>query len=234
MDALAEKLRKDTGPGVLLSLFLHGLLLFVALWYVQNRSAVPTTSFKSLPVELVIGGSMEQGAGAAPAARLQRARARPESAPRPEGISPKGIQQPEDELSAKLRALAQLKSADSPLPNADVSTMPGGGGGGEGEGNYALKDFIRAQILRRWLPDLSIPGARDMPVSLRLRLLKTGDIDEVVILDQARMHRDAAFRDMALSARDAALLASPIQIPNMRLEKNQTLTIVLEPRAVLR
>ena len=66
MDALAEKLRKDTGPGVLLSLFLHGLLLFVALWYVQNRSAVPTTSFKSLPVELVIGGSMEQGASSAP------------------------------------------------------------------------------------------------------------------------------------------------------------------------
>jgi hypothetical protein len=234
MHALAEKLRKDGGPGVLLSLVLHGLLLFVALWYVQNRAAVPPTRFTSLPVELVIGGSMDQGASTAPAARLQRAPARPESAPRPEGISPNGVEQPEDELSAKLRALAQLKSADSALPNADVSTMPGGGGGGEGEGNYALKDFIRAQILRRWLPDLSIPGARDMPVAIRIRLLKSGVIDDVVLLDQARMHTDKAFRDMALSARDAALLASPIQIPNMRLEHNQTLTIVLEPKAVLR
>jgi len=234
MHALAEKLRKDGGPGVLLSLVLHGLLLLVALWYVQSRTQLTETSFKSLPVELVIGGSMEQGASTAPAAKLQRARARPESAPRPEGVSPKGVEQPEDELSAKLRALAQLKSADSPLPNADVSTMPGGGGGGEGEGNYALKDFIRAQILRRWLPDLSIPGARDMPVTIRIRLMKTGVIDEVVLLDQVRMHTDKAFRDMALSARDAALLASPIQIPNMRLEHNQTLTIVLEPKAVLR
>ena len=234
MHALAEKLRKDGGPGVLLSLVLHGLLLLVALWYVQSRTQLTETSFKSLPVELVIGGSMEQGASTAPAARLQRAPARPESAPRPEGVSPKGVEQPEDELSAKLRALAQLKSADSPLPNADVSTMPGGGGGGEGEGNYALKDFIRAQILRRWLPDLSIAGARDMPVAIRIRLLKTGVIEDVVLLDQTRMHTDKAFRDMALSARDAALLASPIQIPNMRLEHNQTLTIVLEPKAVLR
>jgi hypothetical protein len=162
------------------------------------------------------------------------ARPHPESAPRPEGVSPKGTQQPEDELTAKLRALAQLKSADTALPNADVSTMPGGGTGGDGEGNYALKDFIRAQILRRWLPDLSISGARNMPVALRIRLLKTGIIDDVTILDEARMHTDKAFRDMALSARDAALLASPIQIPGMRLGGNQTLTIVLEPKAVLR
>jgi hypothetical protein len=234
MHSLAERLRKDGGPGVLLSLLLHGLLLVVALWYVQNRPALTETRFRALPVELVIGGSMDQGATSAPAARLQRARAHPEAAPQAEGVSPKGIQQPEDELTAKLRALAQLKSADSSLPNADVSTMPGGtGGGGEGEGNYALKDFIRAQILRRWLPDLSIPGARDMPVTVRIRLLKSGVIDDVVLLDQARMHTDRAFRDMALSARDAALLASPIQIPNMRLEHNQTLTILLDPKAVL-
>src|SRR3954468_13435329 len=233
MQTWTAKLRREGGPGVLLSLLLHGLLLLAVLGYVHNRPSLIETRFRALPVELVIGGSMEQGAAPAPAVRLQRAEAHPDSAPRPEGVSPKGTQQPEDELSAKLRALAQLKSADSPLPNADVSTMPGGAGNGEGEGNYALKDFIRAQILRRWLPDLSIPGARNMPVGLRLRLLKTGEIDEVVILDQARMHTDQAFRDMALSARDAALLASPIQIPGVRLERNQTLTIVLDPKAVL-
>ena len=82
----------------------------------------------------------------------------------PEGVSPKGTKQPEDELSAKLRALAQLKTPDAALPNADNTAAPGGAGDGDGEGNYALKDFIRAQILRRWLPDLSIPGARNMPV----------------------------------------------------------------------
>ena len=234
MQVWAEKLRKDGGPGVLLSVLLHGLLLLVALWYVQYRPALTENQIRALPVELVIGGSMGQNSSTSPATRLQVARPHPESAPRPEGVSPKGTEQPEDELTAKLRALAQLKSTDTALPNADVSTMPGSGTGGDGEGNYALKDFIRAQILRRWLPDLSIPGARNMPVALRIRLLKTGIIDDVTILDEARTHTDKAFRDMALSARDAALLASPIQIPGMRLDKNQTLTIVLEPKAVLR
>lgn len=234
MQPLAEKLRKDGGAGALLSLLLHGAALLVALWYLQQRAGLVETKFHVLPIELVIGGSMGQGASSAPAARLQVARPHPESAPEPEGVSPQGTRQPEDELSAKLRALAQLKSADTALPDADVSTMPGSGTGGEGKGNYALKDFIRAQILRRWLPDLSIPGGRAMPVRLRIRLLKTGVIDEVTVVDQARVRNDAAFHDMALSARDAALLASPIQIPGMRLERNQTLTIVLEPKDVLR
>lgn len=193
MQAWAEKLRKDGGPGVLLSVLLHGAALLLALWYLHQRAALTENPFHVLPIELVIGGSMDQGTSAAPAACLQVARPRPQSAPVPEGVSPQGTRQPEDELSAKLRALAQLKSADTALPNADVSTMPGGGSGGEGEGNYALKDFIRAQILRRWLPDLSIPGSRAMPVVLRIRLLKTGVIDEVTVVDQARLAHDAAF-----------------------------------------
>ena len=110
----------------------------------------------------------------------------------------------------------------------------GGTGSGEGEGNYALKDFIRAQILRRWLPDLTIPGARNLPVLVRLRLLKSGAIDTVYIVDQQRFITDKAFRDMALSARDAALLASPIQWPGGLTVKSQTLTITLDPKAVLR
>lgn len=234
MQAWAEKLRKDGGPGVLLSLLLHGLLLLLVLWYLGHRPVVTDTQLRALPVELVIGGTMSQTASTAPATRLQVAPPRPESAPVPEGTSPKGTKEPEDELSAKLRALAQLKAPDAALPNADNNAAPGGMGSGEGEGNYALKDFIRAQILRRWLPDLSLPGARNMPVLVRVRLLKSGVIDDVTIVDQQRFHLDKIFRDMALSARDAALLASPIQIPGTRFEKTQTLTISLDPKAVLR
>ena len=136
-------------------------------------------------------------------------------------------------MSAKLRALAQLKSNDTALPNADNSAAPGGGGDGGGEGNYALKDFIRAQILRRWLPDLSIPGARNMPVLVRIRLLKSGVIDDVTIMDQQRFHLDlpsATWR----CRRATPPCASPIQIPGARYEKTQTMTINLDPKAVLR
>jgi hypothetical protein len=69
---------------------------------------------------------------------------------------------------------------------------------------------------------------------VRVRLLKSGVIDDVTVVDQARFHTDKIFRDMALSARDAALLASPIEIPGTRFEKTQTLTINLDPKAVLR
>ena len=228
------RVRRETGPAVLLSLLLHGLLLLLALWYLGHRPAITPAQLRALPVDLVIGGGAGQATSAAPATRLQIAPPHPESAPVPEGISPKGVRQPEDELSAKLRALAQLKTPDAALPNADNTAVPGGGGEGAGEGNYALKDFIRAQILRRWLPDLSIPGARDMPVLLRVRLLKSGAIDDVGIVDQRRFYSDKAFHNMALSARNAALLASPIQIPGVKYEKTQTLTIDLDPRAVLR
>jgi hypothetical protein len=224
------RLRRQTGPAVLLSLLLHGLLVLLALWYLGHRPPLTQTPLRALPVDLVIGGGAGQASSATPATRVQVARPHPESAPVPEGTNPHGTKEPEDELSARLRALAQLKTPDAALPNADNTTMPGGGGGGDGEGNYALKDFI----LRRWLPDLSIPGARNMPVLIRVRLLKSGVIDDVAIVDQQRFHVDKAFHNMALSARDAALLASPIQVPGVRYEKTQTLTIDLDPKAVLR
>jgi hypothetical protein len=228
------RVRKQAGPAVLLSLLLHGLFLLLALWYVGHRPALTRSQLRALPVDLVIGGGAGEATSAAPATRLQIAPPHPESAPVPEGTNPKGTKQPEDELSARLRALAQLKSPDAALPNADNTAVPGGGADGDGKGNYALKDFIRAQILRRWLPDLAIPGARDMPVLVRIRLLKSGVIDDVAIVDQRRFYADKAFHNMALSARDAALLASPIQIPGVRYEKTQTLTIDLDPKAVLR
>jgi hypothetical protein len=234
MQPLAEKLKKDGGPGVLLSVLLHLLLLLMAFWYAHQRPVLTETQMRALPVDIVIGGTMGQQASTAPATRLQVARPHPESAPLPEGTSPQSTREPEDELSAKLRALAQLKTPDAALPNADNAAAPGGTGSGEGEGNYALKDFIRAQILRRWLPDLSIPGARNMPVLVRIRLLKSGVIDDVFVVDQQRFVTDKAFRDMALSARDAALLASPIQWPGGLKQKSQTLTINLDPKAVLR
>jgi hypothetical protein len=234
MQAWAEKLKRDGGPGVLLSLLLHLLLLLAVLWYVHQRPVLTETALRALPVDLVIGGTMSQQASTAPATRVQVARPHPESAPVPEGTNPKGTKEPEDELSARLRALAQLKTPDAALPNADNTAAPGGTGSGEGEGNYALKDFIRAQILRRWLPDLSIPGARNMPVLVRIRLLKSGMIDTVFVVDQERFVTDKVFRDMALSARDAALLASPIQWPGGLKQKSQTLTITLDPKAVLR
>lgn len=227
-----RQLRERWG-GIGFSLLLHGAALLAALWYLAHRPDMQKTMFRSLPVELVIGGTMGQGS-ATPAARMQVASPRPDSAPVNTGTRPDSVREPVDPFSARLRALAQLKAPDAVLPNADNSGAPNSGGAGGGEGNYALKDFIRAQILRRWLPDLNLGGARNLPVLVQVRLLRSGVIDEVTVVDQARFHSDGAFRNMALSARNAALLASPIQLPPGRYERVTLLTIDLDPRAVLR
>jgi len=221
---------RERWGGVACSLMLHGAAFLAALWYVAHRPEIPETVFRTLPVDLVIGGSMGQGS-ATPAARLQVAPPRPATAPVQSGTRPQATRQPQDELSAKLRALAQMGSTNTALPQIDNG---GTGGEGGGEGNYALRDFIRAQILRRWLPDMDIRGARDLPVVVRVRLLRSGVIDDVTIVDQARFYNDSAFRNMALSARNAAMLASPIQLPPGRYPRVTVLTIDLNPKAVLR
>jgi len=227
---------RGTARSWLLALALHGAALLAALWYLAHRPVLPQTDFIALPVDLVIGGALTPDSTAAPpAARLQVAPPRPDTAPSRAGVRPDGRRPAPDELAAQLARLAQAKSPDRPMPNAQTSGAPDGGGAAEdGIGNYALRDYIRAQILRRWLPDLALPGARDLPVAVRLRLSKSGVIEEVTILDQARFHTDRAFRNMALSARDAALLASPITFPAGVTPRTQVVTINLDPKSALR
>jgi hypothetical protein len=226
---VAARWRRD-GPGLVLSLLLHLALLLAAGWYAANRPPLPRALSRALPVEIVLAD--RAGAPPGPSLATSAARPRPQSVPRPEGTRPNGKAQPEDELSAKLRALAQLRQPNSALPVAEG----GGGAGGSatGQGGYALKDFVRAQILRRWLPNLAAPGARDMPVLVRIRLASSGVIESVAILDQARLAHDKLFREMALSARDAALLASPLSLPPGDYPRVTDLTIDLDPKSVLR
>jgi len=233
MDTGRVRQIRERWGGIGFSLLLHGVLLLAALWYLAHRPQTQPPIFRALPVDLVIGGTLGQGR-TAPAARLQTAVPHPDSAPAPAGTRPDSVREPVDPLSARLRALAQLQAPETALPDADNGGARNDGGAGGGEGNYALRDFIRAQILRRWLPDLGIAGARNLPVVIRVRLLRSGVIDEVIVVDQARFHSDGAFRNMALSARNAALLASPIRLPPGRYDRVTVLTIDLDPKAVLR
>jgi hypothetical protein len=232
MKAISARIRQEWS-GLALSLLLHLALLLAALWYVGHRP-VPARPLAVLPVDLVLGQQTKApGPSAKEAApRRQTARQRQQSAPVPEGTRPNAVKQPQDELSAKLRALAQLRQPEADLPAADNET--GAGGHGNGAGSYSLKDFVRAQILRRWWPDLSIPGARNLPVLVRIELLRNGVIADVEILDRQRFLTDRPFRNMAISARNAALLASPLALPPGRYDKVTRLVIDLDPKAVLR
>jgi hypothetical protein len=219
-------------PGWALSLVLHTGMVLLALWYLAGRPALPP-QLRTLPVDLVmLAPTPAPGpSGALPAPKAGAPQPRPAAAPKPEGVKPDATEQPLDELSAKLRALAQLSTPDTPLA---VGGGTGEGGGGNGNGAYALRDFIRAQILRRWLPALSDAASRAAVVRLRLKVSDHGAISDIVIADQARFKTDEVFHNMAISARDAAMLASPIQMPPGNWPKAIPLEIDLDPKAALR
>ena len=127
--------------------------------------------------------------------------------------------------------MAQLQAPASPLPAPD-NNGPGASGSGDG-GGYALADFVRAQILRRWWPTLGPEAAAGGPVALTLKMSREGVISDVRITDQQRFNNDKLFRGMALSARNAAILASPIPLPPGHYDAVTSIAITLDPKAVL-
>jgi hypothetical protein len=158
------------------------------------------------------------------------ARPREARAPRAIGVKPQGLSPPPDALEARIAAMAEITAPASALPAPDNDGTTGGTGDG---GGYALADFVRAQILRRWWPDLDSESARGTPVAIRLTMTRAGVISDVRIVDQQRFNHDKLFRGMALSARNAAILASPIPLPPGKYDAVMEIAITLDPRAVL-
>jgi len=219
---------RDNRAGLTGSLLLHGLAL--ALW-LNWSMAHPTTQpppLKAMLVDLVkmpvIAPGPEGGA-------IEAGRPRPAIAPHPSGVKPQAVTPPPDALEARIAQMAQLQAAASPLPAADNDGMAGRGSGDGG--GYALADYVRAQILRRWWPDLTTDSARGIPVALTLKMNRQGEISDVRITDQQRFNTDKLFRGMALSARNAAMLASPIPLPPGRYDAVMNISITLDPKAVL-
>ena len=109
-----------------------------------------------------------------------------------------------------------------------------GAGEGAGGGGLSLRDFIRAQILRRWVPDLSRNQRRDRPVLLRVTVSAAGVITAVDIMDRQQFDGDKLFRNMAIGARNAALLTSPVRMPPGNWPRESSFVIDLDPRAASR
>jgi len=220
---------RENRAGLTGSLLLHGLALALWLsWSIAHPSRQPLP-LKALLVDLVkmpvIAPGSEGGA-------VEVARPRPAIAPHPSGVKPQGLTPPPDTLEAQIAQMAQLQAPASPLPAADNDGMAARGNGDGG--GYALADYVRAQILRRWWPDLTTDSARGIPVAMTLKMTRQGVISDVRITDQQRFNTDKLFRGMALSARNAAILASPIPLPPGRYDAVMDIAITLDPKAVLR
>ncbi|MDE1938976.1 MAG: cell envelope integrity protein TolA [Alphaproteobacteria bacterium] len=230
-------------PGVLGSLLLHGLAaLIIFLFIVKNASqTVLQAPLHIVPIDLIrLGEETVSPSAARKAVVPQEQAAHPQEAasPRRAAVSPTGKKQaPEDALDAKLRALARLRQPPTKLnlQGTGASNVEAASSGAQGnQATYSIRDYVRAQVERRWYYNFSKLGGRTVIVPIRIAMKRDGTIVSAEIVEEERAKHDVAYRDVALSARNAALLSSPIALPPGDYPKTMHMTLDMNPRDVLR
>jgi hypothetical protein len=237
--APAEARRERVPWGWIASLLLHGLALALILLLLKPNGQPGADLAHFVPITIVTsrGTSNAPRAGEnaaplkAPAPTVQHRQA---SARKPTqiGVAPKVT--PKDEMDAKLESLSKLTQAQSgslPAARNFAATEPGEGGTGEGEaGAYGVRDLVRLQVLRRWSLDLSMLGGRDFSIAIRVQLTRRGDVLNAAVMDQQRFRTDPIYREIALSAKHAVILSSPLTLPEGHYADSFELTLLLNPR----
>jgi hypothetical protein len=241
--AAGRRYAGTNGRGVLGSLVLHGLLAFLALVVVASHTTDVARRQPVLPpfvpVELIRLADETRSPPAdlrSPVPQQKAGRPQQAASPNPQGVSATGTK-PIDALDAKLKALARLKQPDNKLALAEgsgVSNVDASNGAGGDSATYAIRDYVLAQVLRRWTLNLSRAGTRTMTVKIAVVMKRDGSIVTADIVEQARAKTDVVFRDIAIGARNAVLLSSPVTLPAGDYPKEMHFTLLMDTRAVLR
>jgi hypothetical protein len=227
---------------ILVSLVLHGAVLALLIYHSVPQQ--PENRIRSFPVELV---TLTPRTETAPLAKQQPARQQSASVipqvkksppqiiplplPRQTPAAPQAGSEPvpeppTDELQSRLDAFAKLS-----LPgNAAITAT--GNGNASGPSAYDVKDFVRAQVERRWNVDLDALADRNITVSIHVVLTPDGTIKAAEIIDDQRAN--AGYHSLALSARNAVILSSPIALPVGTPASALDMVLILSPKDVLR
>jgi outer membrane biosynthesis protein TonB len=129
---------------------------------------------------------------------------------------------PADDLSTRLKRLAQLRQPESLMPpnprrqdgsGSSNLTATSADAARARDATYGVKDFIRAQVERRWYLDGGKLKGSDWVVAIHIVLSPDGSVSRAEIVENTRYRSDSAYRDFARSARNAVLLSSPITVP---------------------
>jgi len=235
-------------PAVIASLLLHALVLTLLLYFI----GAPTIPLPAVPVDLV--QLVEETIAPAPQTSPPVAPSR-ESAPRgvatvvprppapvpavppPPAVpstpqpAPDVAPPPQaDRLQTQLEALANLRA-----PNRSGTLGSSAAGDGTAlQGGYSVKDLIRAQVQRRWSLNLEELGERNIVVSIHVVLERDGTVAIAEIVDAVRHGNDESFRSIAISARNAVILSSPLTLPAGISDADMDLTLNLNTRDVMR
>ena len=149
---------------------------------------------------------------------------------------------PVDDLETKLKSLAlqQQQQAQRPYnprqqddPGSSNVTASNDSAIGR-QATYSVKDFIRAQIERHWIFDAGALGPGEILVSIHVLLNRDGSVSRAEIVDEARHSNDAGYLALARSARNAAYLSSPLNLPPGRYDEVRDIVLTFNPRNALR
>jgi hypothetical protein len=226
--------------GLLFSAILHGVVLLLVLVVGIFGSEGSEGGLEIVPVEV----ELIQQTASAPAeqrvANLPKADvAQPPSDPAREAVAPTPQPSRTDALQAKLEALAKLRQPDTLAPNEEngaarpdrVATNDDITSGLQGP--FSVKDYIRAQVERRWNFDLANLGSNDFSVPIHVEITNAGVVLKADIVDSPRAN-DPMYREVAVSARNAVLLSSPISLPAGHYDHVMDIVLYLNPRDALR
>ena len=238
-------------PGVIGSLALHVAILGLLLYQV----GVPPVLLTVIPVEMV--QLAEQTATPAPqpdapvqpnagsssprVASVTPPRPAPRGVPRPAPVPPAAPPSspqpapdalppaPQDALQSQLDALAKLR-----VPNNSGTGTGAASSGPVGAAGYRVEDLVRAQVQRRWNLRLDELGERELVITLHLVLEPDGTVAKAEIVETPRTKGDDIYRSIAISARNAALLSSPLTLPSGMTPEMRDMTISFNTRDSLR
>lgn len=245
-------------PSLLGSLVLHGLV-FVLIFYRMSAPQPPDAAVRIFPVDVVLSDEivsppqplkadvpLQQRAPVRPQQKgVLKSRQAPQTAslepyrPNPPASTEPAPKQTGDELQAKLEAFAKLRLPDSVqqvLGSSGTSqhTATSYGAVLGPEATYSVNDFIRAQVERRWNLDLAMLEDRNLTVSIHVVLTRDGVIKKAEIVKNERYRSDATYHSIALSARNAVLLSSPIALPPGRYRERLDIVLNLNPKDTLK
>jgi colicin import membrane protein len=193
----------------------------------ESATAVPTAQTPPPPAaarQAAARSTPDLVTATNPAQQLDAAK--PVTARKPDILPAAKLRQqplPADDLSTRLKLLARLRQPAPPLPPAprqqdgsgasNVTASSANAAAGR-DATYGVKDFIRAQVERRWNLDTAAPKGADWVVAIHVTLRPDGSVSQAEIVDTALYRSDSAYRDFALSARNAVLLSSPLTVPD--------------------
>jgi hypothetical protein len=236
---------RENGPGLAGSIALHALAALVILLFLSRaETPQPQTVTRIFPVDIVRFGDRTMSPpqvrkSPIPHQRSARIPVRESASPKPPvGVAPNKTAPSVDELQSKLRTLARLRQPETVLaplddsPNSDTESTSDDAVSGD-QALYSVRDFIRAQVVRRWNVNFSMLGPRNFKVQVHVRISRKGAVTMAEVIDQQRFKTDATYREIALSARNAVLLSSPLALPPGDYHDGMDMVLSLNPRDTL-